>query len=835
MSAFYTNFHLKGNSVFLRGYDSRGVRFKDKVPLTPYLFVPSNKPGDKQPYSTLDGSVVYKMKFENVSDAKEFIERYSEVDNFPIYGSHNFQYVYINDRYQGTIDYDQTKIVVANIDIETEVTKGFPDPQVAANMVTAITVKSASKVYVFGLKDYKTSDDNTFYLKCKDEQTLLFRFLDLWEKLSPDIVTGWNIEGFDIPYLCNRILNVIGKETMIRLSPWGLVTDRQMTMNNRQMTTFNLVGISVLDYLQLYKKFTYTNQESYSLNNICSVELGEKKLDYSEYTSLMDLYEKDHQKFIDYNIRDVLLVDKLDEKLGLISLVLSLSYSAKINYIDSLTTVRMWDTIVHNSLMEQNIAVPPHHKFKKEKTIEGGFVKDIQPGFHKWVVSFDLTSLYPMLIQQYNISHETFTGERMELNVDSALNGSIDTEYLKENNLTVTAGGYLYRRDKQGIFPYLMNKLFKQRAEYKKGMLEAKKEYEKLPSEKLNQKISKLYNLQLVTKIVLNSCYGAMSNFHFRWFDDRLAESITLSGQLSIRWIERRVNKYLNKLLKTEGIDYVIACDTDSMYITLDKLVSQAFANGSDYEDTDKVIKFLDRVCNEKLTPFIDSCYQELANYTNAFDQKMSMKREAIADKAIWTAKKRYILNVYDLEGVRYSEPKLKMQGIEAVRSSTPASCRVHIKKLIELMMTSDEQTCINYISNFRETFKSLPFEDIAFPRSCNGLSEYGDERSIYKKGTPIAVRGALVYNRMLKDKKFETKFPTINEGEKVKFCYALLPNPLHENIICCPGILPRQLGLEKYIDYDTQFQKAFIDPVKAILDAIGWKTEHINTLEDFF
>jgi DNA polymerase elongation subunit (family B) len=828
---FYTNFHLQRNDLLLRGVEGDGKRFKQKIKLNPYLFVPSN---NKQPsdFRTLDGKIVDKINFDSVSDTKDFVERYSEVDNFRIYGSQNYAYVYINDVYNGVIDYNPTKIVVANIDIETEVTKGFPDPQVADNMITAITVKSGSKVFSFGLGAFKTSDKNIHYYRAKDEADLLLKFLQLWETLGPDIMTGWNIEGFDIPYLCNRIRRVLGEVLMKKLSPWGMVTERQMMMNNRSIITYTPVGISVLDYLQLYKKFTYTNQETYRLDHICNVELGERKLDYSTYASLMDLYEKDHQLFMEYNIRDVILVDKLDEKLGLIPLVLSLSYDAKINYVDALTTVRMWDTIVHNALMESNIVIPPHHSFKKEKSIEGGFVKDPQVGLHKWVVSFDLNSLYPHLIMQYNISHDAFTGERMDLTVDKVLNGEVDTGYLKEHDVTVCPSGYVFRRDKQGIFAELMQKLYDDRAKYKKEMIAAKQEYEKAPSPELTIKIAKLHNLQLVKKIVLNSAYGAMSNIHFRWFDDRLAESITMSGQLSIRWIEQRINKFLNKLLKTDDVDYVIAADTDSMYVSLDVLVQKTFG---DKFDNDKVVAFIDKVCEEKFQPFIDKSYQELADYLNGMDQKMKMKREAIADKAIWTAKKRYILNVFDLEGVRYTEPKLKMQGIEAVRSSTPAACRNHIKSLIKLILQTDEDTCINYIAKFKEEFKLLPFEDIAFPRGCNGMTEYGDEKTIYKKGTPIAVRGALVYNKLLRDKKLDKKFQTIGEGDKIKFCYATLPNPLHENIICCPGILPRQLGLEQYIDHETQFKKAFVDPVETILSAIGWKTEHINTLEDFF
>jgi DNA polymerase elongation subunit (family B) len=296
--------------------------------------------------------------------------------------------------------------------------------------------------------------------------------------------------------------------------------------------------------------------------------------------------------------------------------------------------------------------------------------------------------------------------------------------------------------------------------------------------------------------------------------------------------MEREINKYLNKLFKTKDKDYVIACDTDSMYITLDDLVNQC---GLEDRPTAEVVAFLDKVCEDKLEPFIDNCYQQLSEYVNAYEQKMKMKREAIANKGIWTAKKRYILNVWNNEGVQYSEPKLKMMGIEAVRSSTPAACRSSIKKAINIIMNSTEDETIEFIQKFRIEFGQLPFEDVAFPRGCKGLSEYSDLNSIYRKGTPIHVRGALLYNHMLKQKKLNQRFPIINEGDKIKFCYMKLPNPTRENVFACPGTLPRQLGMDQYIDYDTQYEKSFVEPLKTILDAIGWRVEKKASLEGFF
>lgn len=353
----------------------------------------------------------------------------------------------------------------------------------------------------------------------------------------------------------------------------------------------------------------------------------------------------------------------------------------------------------------------------------------------------------------------------------------------------------------------------------------------------LQKDISKFKNLQLAKKVQLNSAYGALGNQYFRHFDVRMAEGITLSGQLSIRWIERMMNEYLNKILDTKGKDYVIASDTDSLYITFDKLVGKVYKERREIPSVDKIVAFLDTVAEKKIEPYIDKCYQLLAENMNAYSQKMFMKREAIADKGVWTAKKRYILNVYDNEGVRYAEPKLKMMGIETVKSSTPAVCRGALKKAISIIMNEDEKTAQDYINSFREEFRSMPFEDVAFPRSISDLNKYTikDKNLIIPKGTPIHVRGALVYNHLLKINKLTKQYELIKDGEKIKFCYLKVPNPARQNIISVLSTLPKKFGIAQYIDYDLQFDKSFLEPLKIILNSVGWSPEKANTLEDFF
>jgi len=337
----------------------------------------------------------------------------------------------------------------------------------------------------------------------------------------------------------------------------------------------------------------------------------------------------------------------------------------------------------------------------------------------------------------------------------------------------------------------------------------------------------------MAKKISLNSAYGAIGNQYFRYYKLANAEAITLSGQVSIRWIEGKMNQYLNNLLQTEDVDYVVASDTDSIYLNLGPLVDKFFASKSD--DKESIVKILDKICQDKFEPFIEQSYQELADYVSAYEQKMSMKRENIADRGIWTAKKRYILNVWNSEGVAYTEPKLKMMGIEAVKSSTPAPCRKMIKDALNLVMTGTEEDVINFIDKSREEFKSLPPEQISFPRSASDVVKYQSSSDIYAKGTPIHVRGALLYNHYIKHKKLTNKYSLINNGEKIKFCYLKKPNVIHENVISFIQDFPRELNLDKYIDYELQFEKAFLEPLKVILDAIGWNVEKTVNLELFF
>ena len=539
------------------------------------------------------------------------------------------------------------------------------------------------------------------------------------------------------------------------------------------------------------------------------------------------MYKTNYQKFVDYNVHDVILVERLEEKMKLMEMIISLAYMAKCNFNDVFSPVKMWDCIIHNHLRNQNVVIPPKVHETKTEAYEGAFVKDPQIGRHKWVCSFDLNSLYPHLIMQYNISPETIVGMHEESGlVEPLLNREVDTDFLREKNLTMTPNGSLYTRKKQGFLPALMEKMYTDRVKYKKMMIEEQKKGKSADPNKLAQ----YHNMQINLKIALNSAYGALGNQWFRFYDVRNAEAVSVAGQLSIRWAERAVNDYLNKILETDNEDYVLASDTDSLYVTMEKMVEKVGLT-----DTDKIIKFLDTVCDGKIQDVIDKCYGEMAEYVNAFQQKMVMKREVLADVGIWVAKKHYVLNVHNSEGVQYEEPKLKIMGIEAVKSSTPEPCRNALKKAFKIMMNGTEDDVINFIEEFKTEFKTFPAEDISFPRSVKGLAKYYDSATIYRKSTPIHVKGSLIYNKILQNKRLTRKYPVIQEGEKIKYAYLKEPNPTGDSVIAMLNNLPDEFDLKQYIDYEKQFSKSFLDPMIGILSVIGWKHERKNDIMSFF
>ena len=846
---FYTDVLTRGNSILYRGYDENGDQVKEKVDYNPAYFIPTHK---DTKYRTLNGVHVEKIRAGSIRNSMDFFKKYKGVGGIEIYGDINYQYQFIGEEFSGDIEYNIDKVKIATIDIETTTEHGFPDTENPTEEINAISIKMDNKVYSLGVGDFDVVGVHCY--PCSSEQELIEQFLDLWEELKPDIITGWHIRFFDIPYLYNRIKQVAGVKTAKRLSPWGVVKEVQIHRQNRIQKVFNIYGIAVMDYLDLYSMFTYVNQESYALGHISYVELGEKKLSYDEYDSISEFYKNDFQKFMEYNIKDVELVSRLEDKLKLMELAIALAYSAKVNFEDIFSQVKTWDCIIYHYLLEHNIVIPPRKVEFKATQYEGAYVMEPITGMHDWIMSFDLNSLYPHLIMQYNISTETKLTNFNNAPTRGTIspNGILDENEFtinrmkpwKDADLSVAANGVLFERSFKGFLPSLMERLYEERKVSKSNMIKAQKKKEALLkgspptgmsraglNSKLTNDVAKYKNQQLVRKVQLNSAYGAIGNQYCRYYDVEIAEAVTISGQLSIRWIEGELNDFLNKTFKTKEFVYVIASDTDSVYIRFGDIIDKICPDKTKQE----IVDFLDKCANEIIEPFVNKKYEELAEKMNAYDNKMFMKREVIADKGIWTAKKRYILNVLDNEGVRYDEPQIKVTGIETTRSSTPEAVRKQLKKAINLILTTDEDSVIDYIDEVKSEFFALSPEDIAFPRGIRGLTKYNDKTKVYAGGTPIATKGALIYNYLINKSELSRKYRLIRENDKAKFVYLKIPNPSKERVITFPNGLPKELGLLNYVDYEMQFDRSFLKPLEMILTTIGWNNERKANLEDLF
>jgi len=827
---FYTSVNQYGNNVLVRGVNN-GHKVQDKVPFKPSLFA---KSANESKYKSLFGQPLGEIKFESINEAKDYVSRYKDVENFPIFGNTNYAYQYISSAFKDDVEFDISQINIWTIDIETTADLGFPDVTNPQEQILLISIQDyqTKRVTTFGVHACEKVNDRHTYIHCDDEVDLLKQFVEYINEDHPHIITGWNVEFFDIPYLCNRIYKMLGEDYLKRISPWKVVNEKRITRMKKESVAFEILGIAVLDYLDLYKKFTYTAQETYKLDHIAKVELGREKLSYDEFDSFTAFYKGNWQKFVEYNVIDCELVDRLEDKMRLIELIMTMAYDAKCNYVDIFSAVRTWDCILYNQLLKKNIIVH-QREHKAGRNIAGAYVQEPKPGKYNWVVSFDATSLYPSIIMQYNMSPETLVKDSkyFDIQMKDLLAGKEDTSDLTNKDYCIAANGRCFTRTKQGVFPEIVQKLFDDRTQYKKLMLAAQTKYEETKDPIWQKEISKYNNFQMARKIQMNSLFGAMANEFFRFYDDNIAEGITLTGQYIIQKVGVALNAYLNKVCGTTDYNYSFYSDTDSCYVTFAPLVEKFYKNQS----PDKIVDILDQVCEAKIQEVLNKVCNEMADYTNAFDKKIYFKREAIAETGVWVAKKRYALNVYNNEGVKYAEPKLKVMGLEIVRSSTPEPIREGLRKAVKLALTSTEDKIQEYIRNFQAEYRKMKPEDISFPRGVNGLDKYTDRANIYKQATPMHVRGALLYNFYLDKYDLSKKYERIKEGDKIKFIYLKEPNTIGENCIAFTSVIPAEFDLLKYADYETMFEKSFLEPMNTILDGIGWSAKPQATLEGLF
>jgi DNA polymerase elongation subunit (family B) len=841
MDSIYTSVETYGNTILYRGRLSDGSEVRQRIPYAPTLFVKSKNENPK--YRSIYDEALEPIKFENMKAAREFVNRYKGMESqFPIYGKTQYQYCFISDSFPNEIQYNVDQFVITSLDIETKYENGFPVPERADQEITAITLRTKDKIYSFGCKDYTPKDPRVSYTKCYDEMELLSKFLVHWNLDIPDIITGWNVRFFDMVYLVNRIVRILGEDKAKLLSPWKIIDASEVTLRGKARRVYDIKGIAIYDYMELFRKYDPkgTQQESYKLDDIAKYVLGRGKIKFQG--SLAKLYEEDFSTYMDYNIEDVNLVHEMNEKGRLIELALTLAYNAKVNLDDIFYQTRMWDNLIFNHLRPQNKVIPAKEIGTKDEAYEGAIVKDPLVGRHEWIVSVDLTSEYPKTVIQYNISPETkITKVPKELSelakkitIDRLLNEEADLSLLNKYNVSMTPNGIFFSKEKKGFLPELIADMFNKRQAAKATMTKAKQalEKEKDPDKRkvLEYTISKYHNLQLTLKICLNSAYGALGNPGFRYFDVDQALGITSGGQLAIRWAWKHLNIYFNKLLKTDT-DYVIAGDTDSVYINFGPFMKLMIEKNIAPKDTLGRVRFLDKVCKSKLQPVIDDMYQRLADYMCAYEQAMEMKRESIADVGFWVAKKNYALNVWNSEDVEYDKPKIKISGLAGVKSSYPEMCRNTLKELYRIVLQGTQADAHKLIADFSGKFKTFNAVQIFKPTSVTNLYKY----TYSDKSIPIHVKGALTFNKAIVDKGLSTDVENIKEGEKIRYVYLKTPNPYNSHVMSFPDWPPKELEIERYIDYTVQLEKVFLDPARAVLGIVGWSLEPQSSLESFF
>ena len=833
---FYTNVINRGKNIYVRGW-AEGKRWAEVIPYKPSLYVEAKKtltPGKW--IDMFQEKSLAQVNFDDVYEARDFIKQYDGLNDFHIYGSTDWVGQYIYDAFPNEIHSDLNRINVLFMDIEVDSKGGFASINSAENEVISVTLCSKGKYYVLGLVDFKVpAGKNVQYHKCKNERELLAIFLQVWEKADPDVVTGWNTNGYDLPYLINRISRVFGEEECKKLSPWRKmpVLKDAIGKAGRKIVKPYIDGIACLDYFDLYTngKFVQSQREEYTLDYISRYELGAEKTDYSQYGSLAKLYEQNPQLFIEYNIHDVELVVALDAKLKFLELVYSMAYDAKVNYQDTLGSVFIWENIIRNHQMSKGVIIPLKKDVgEKSQTIVGAYVKNPNPGMYHWVVTFDASSLYPSLIRQLNISPETLQGIKYSVDMANLEGVGWDKaqSIAKEKDWTIASNGAAFDKIKSGCLPELMHAYYQKKNDASKLQIESEKELQLKPDDKeLEAKIRNLKSKIFATKVLLNSCFGATSNPYFQFYDDRIAEAITASGQTLIQTAAKRVNEAFCKIMKTNR-DYIIASDTDSIIVDCSTIVEAAKWNGSlnPNASIEETTKFLNRLCEAKLNPLLDEIMDELVNKTNAREKAVFMVREAICDTVVWVAAKNYMMRIWNNKGVTYKNPKYKIMGLEAVRSTTPTACRKALKHSIELILDENQQGLISYIDDFKNEFEKAEYTDISKNISV-------------KFGSPTVtqqIRAATVYNNAIKERHLENFYSLISHGSKIRLLHLKRPNPLDSDIIGFPeGRLPKEFGVDAYIDKDAMIEKTFMVPLEKMVKAAGMSIKQEDSLTAFF
>lgn len=858
---FYTYYKTWGNKILFR-YKNGSARTQTKVVdfYEPYLYTQiQGQDDDEVDAFSIYGNPLKKVPFENNKAARQFVDTYSNVDGMSIHGNTNFANQFIIDMFEGAEpQYDPNQIRVGFLDIEVYSDDGFPFPDEAKHPINGVTFYDSveDRFYTYSLK-HKGEDkwsksraqqevqelDTEFY-HFETEKDLLIAMLHHFKDHDYDLTTGWNSEQFDMVYIVNRCYSQVGQKTTNKmLSPFGKISFREVKDDfGKPRTKVDIFGLPHLDYMELYKKHTFEPRASHKLDYIAHVELGEKKLDYEQYGDLFELWKENYQLFNDYNIQDVNLVVRLDKKLGLFDLTYALAYYSMSNYEDTMGTVKVWEQLVAKFLYTKGVApLARREEVTEYREFEGAYVKQPRPGFYEWIESFDLASLYPHIEMQYNIGPETLIPEdelpprlakiKEDHTFDDLLNERIDLSPLDDHGVTMTANFEFYTKDKMSFFSEIKRELYTQRKVFKKKMLEAEQEIVNVETDEQKRFWgdikSKNNNMQMGLKILLNGGYGALANKHFLYYKVENAEAITLSGQLVNKWTCSHIDQFLQRVLDTDDHTWVYS-DTDSGYFTIDAFVKQLPKDKTDAE----IVDLCDQFGEEVISPEIEARCQRLADYTRAYEQKMMWERETIAKRAVFVAKKKYVMAVLDNEGTRYKpdQPKIKIMGMESVKGGMPDFSKEALVACYTAALEGDESKVHQIVADTESYFHSLGVNDIALVKNVNNIEKWEHDVNLYKSGTPMHVKAAIIHNMMV-DKVEAKRVPKIESGSKIKYVELNVPNPTRQSVIAFDTFMPSEFEIEPYVNYELMFEKAFLQPLQIFLDAVGWHREEVNTL----
>lgn len=843
MQPFYTSASVCGDKINLRYIDENGDdRITEIEDFGPTLFTKTDSPTG---YQDIYGKHCLPKKFDSIKDARGYYKERKEM-GIEVLGMDDYILQYLSDNFNHDMKLDMRVINICNIDIETK-SDIMPEAENPIWEIDQIGIRDRRNDLYYSFSLYDWSPDNchervkdiskrVVHQKFDNERDLLKAFIVWWKQNTPHIVTGWNVAGFDIPYICARLEYLWSDRTYKRLSPYGRVYKRTFTNDfGNEQIGFNIDGVEVLDYLQLYKKFVLDPRPNYKLGTIGEIETGKSKIEYDG--KLKDLSAENPQKYVDYNLIDTRLVEQIDDKRDLINLATFVAYHAKVPLQAVFSPVKVWDATIFNALKVEKKVVPMMRVQTKHK-FEGGFVKEPQLKLNGWTMSFDFESLYPKCIMQCNISPETLMHYDEDAPPDADWFNKKATPLFKE--YACAPNGAYYRKDKVGVVAQEIEKVFNDRKASKKKAGQYKQQAKEcddpVEKERLTVLAGAFKTREQALKILINSLYGALGNEYFRLYDWRNAEAVTSFGRIAIQWGERKVNEWLSGLLGTDD-DYVLAIDTDSLYIDFQPLIDAKKKTDDDWNTT---TDWLDKLAERVIQPKTKDWYNELAEYMNSYAQQMSFDREAISPKSFWVAKKMYAMIIMDMEGYRYKpeEADLKHMGLETKRSSTPELVREGLKTCLQRILVDGEESLQQHVNEFRDKYWDASIYDICKVSRANNLPKYQDYKGRPIKGCPGHLKGAMLYNRLAEEKGFDA----IIQGDKIAYIELKQPNSFDKMDATAlawssGSMLPDPLRepADRYVDRDTMFEKNFMMPVNKWCNIVGMNAESVDTLDEFF